>query len=234
MCRTAHASPRGLGPTAGRRTLALLAVAGVVLAAGGCGGGDGGTTATTEAARTEGESATLDPGFRCEGRPVSAAADRAGDVVALRARGPAVPVPAPGLDIVAAKARRTGGAPLCVTVRVAGGLDDDATVSFETIQRTGDGYEISRYEVDFDAAGRPQVTRPRGEPRYPVAAVVARNGGRMDVGVLEPPRPLPARFGWRAETSDARPAVDGLPGRGADLWVAHPSGRVVDGAAYRP
>jgi hypothetical protein len=167
-------------------------------------------------------------------RPVSAARDRAGDVLLLRVRGPAVGVRAPGLDLVAASARRAEEVPLCFSVRVAGVLEDDTTVSFETVQRAGDRYAIDRYEVAFDAAGTPRVTRPHGEPRYPVAATVNRRGGRLDVGLLDLPGPLAARFGWRTEVSDARPAVDALPSPAADRWVAFPSGRVVDGAAYRP
>jgi hypothetical protein len=107
-------------------------------------------------------------------------------------------------------------------------------VSFETIQRTGERYAIDRYEVAFGADGTPRVTRPHGEPRYPVAATVGRRGGRLDVALLELPGPLAARFGWRVEVSDARPALDALPPPAADRWVAHPSGVVVDGAAYRP
>lgn len=219
----------------GAPVLAAIVMAGAGLVAGGCGGGQGGDTVTTGAGVTDAPlTATLDPGFRCRGRPVSAARDRVGDVVLLRARGPAVGVRAPGLDLVAASARRTEEIPLCFSVRVAGVLDDGATVSFETIQRAGERYEINRYEVAFDAAGVPHVTRPHGEPRYPVPATVGRRGGRLDVGLLGLPGPLAARFGWRAEVSDARPAIDTLPPPASDRWVAFPSGRVVDGAAYRP
>lgn len=195
-----------------------------------CGSSDGDRT-TTSGGHAETTTKT-DAGLRCTGSPASSARDRADDVTLLSATGPATDTRAPQLDLLAAAATKGGGAPLCFSIRTAAPLRNGTTVSFETIHRSGARYELEHYDVTIDARGRPTVSRPHGEPRYPVAAIVARHGDGLDVALLELPAPLGVSFGWKAETSDARPARDGLPSLTAERWVAFPSGRIVDASVY--
>lgn len=217
-----------------RATLVAAAAVTAALGLGGCGDEPGSGSTTTSGSGTVATTTKVDTAMRCTGRAVSGARDRASDVTSLNATGPATSVRAPHLDIRAASATRGGPAPLCFTLRVAAPLRNGTTVSFQTIGRRGPQYARDIYDVSIDAGGRPTVTRPHGEPRYPVAAVVARHGDSLDVALLQLPAPLGARFGWKAETSDARSQRDGLPSLTADRWVAFPSGRIVDASAYRP
>lgn len=199
-----------------------------------CGCGDGGDDETTTST-TAGDQTRVEPGFRCDRGEAATAADAPGDATPLGEPTSSRTVNAPGVDFLSVELRRTGDASLCVSFRTAGPIADGGTFALETIQPApgapGAPYEINRYEVGLDAAGRPIVSRPAGEPRYPVPSVVGREADSVDADLLELASPLGDSFGWRAASNDGSAAEDAVPSANRDQWQLFGSNQVV-GTTY--
>lgn len=176
-------------PVAVAVTLSLVAITG-------CGGtGGGGTTGTTMAT-----TGPAHPALRCApGGTVRA--DVASDVRVISLRGPERPARSPSADLLSVAVRRGDHGVVCVTFRTAGPVRLGSSFSFSTRQKDGAGqsFDEQRYEVQLTPDGKVNVSRPHGEPRYPVRARVVRRGATLEVAM----ETLLRRedFGWRSDVS---------------------------------
>ncbi len=176
-----------------RRLLGVLAGTTILV---GCGGDDRGTTST------EGTTDTARPALACPPGAESAGADPADDVRSLSSQAPEQPARSPSADLVSAAIRRGEDGVVCVTFRTAGAVRLGSTFALSTRQATGTegSFDEQRYEVQLTPDGEVNVSRPHGEPRYPVRANVTRRGTLLRVAMETLLRPDEG-FGWRAESS---------------------------------
>jgi hypothetical protein len=170
---------------------------GVLLAAivlGGCGGGEG-TTATEDAT-------TRVPDLACPHGAAAVRTDPGGDVVVVSLRGPERPTRSPSADLVSAAVRRGPDGVLCGAFRTAGPIRRGSTFAITTRQAIGaaGAFDEQRYEVQLTPDGEVDVSRPHGEPRYPVRASVERRGDVLRVA-METLLRDDHGFDWRAESS---------------------------------
>lgn len=207
--------------------IAALAVGAAAwpLALAGCGGGnDGGTTSATAPATT---SLRSRPPLRCAPRPAAAERDARADVTIVPGSGPPRPARMPSADLVAVTVRRGDDGVVCASYRLAGAVRPGSTFTLATRQPPAGGGE-QRYEVQLAPDGTVNVSRPRGEPRYPVRARVARRGTTLNVA-MQTLLPSGEAFGWRAEASFlprfplGDSYVDALPGSAG--WAPFPAAR---------
>lgn len=176
-----------------RRLLGVLAGATILI---GCGGGDHGTTAT------EGTTVTEHPALACPSGAEPARADPGDDVTVVSSQAPEQPARSPSADLVSAAIRRGEGGVVCVTFRTAGPVRLGSSFAVSTRQAAGaeKSFDEQRYEVQLTPDGEVNVSRPLGEPRYPVRARVARRGTVLRA-VMETLLRPDQGFGWRAESS---------------------------------
>ena len=108
-------------------------------------------------------------------------------------------------DLVAVVVRRGGDGVVCVSFRLAGPVRVGSEFAFETRrQPTGGAASVSgvdqqRYEVQLTPDGKVHVSRPHGEPRYPVRARVVRHGDTLEVAMQTLLRSGEA-FAWRVQS----------------------------------
>ena len=157
----------------------------------GCGGKGDGMAAGGAVANDE------HPPLRCAAAGPAREADARNDVDI----GPSAerPVHSRSGDLVEVTARRGEDGVLCLKFRTAGAIRPGSTFSLTTRQRGGGGrIEEERYEVQLAGAGEVNVSRPHGEPRYPVRAAVIRRGAALEVA-METLLRAKEGFGWRVE-----------------------------------
>ncbi len=162
----------------------------------------------------------------CRGVPGSARPDPAGDVLVASSQGPQRSARSPSADLVAVGVRRGGDGVVCLTFRTAGTVRGGSTFALGTRQAEGaGGFEEQRYEIQLAPGGVVNVSRPFGEPRYPVRADVVRRGARLRVAMETLLRP-DEDFGWRVDLSYLPDFplgdvyTDALPNRGR--WSRFP------------
>ena len=154
----------------------------------GCGGGrtDDGTTAGDRP-----------PALGCEAHDELRQADRHDDTE-VEASGGRNGEVASG-DLVEVTLRRGVDGVLCLTIRTAGVVRPGSTLALATRQATGAGrVDEQRYEIQLSTTGEVNISRPHGEPRYPVRAVVRRLGSELRVAMQTLLR-AGEGFGWRLE-----------------------------------
>lgn len=198
----------------------LGALAGAVILAG-CGGGDGTAEGTTD-----------DVALVCPAGGGSVRDDPGGDVRVISIRGPEQPARLPSADLVSAAIRRGEGGVVCVTFRTAEPVRLGSGFALSTRQAAGapGSFDEERYEIQLTPDGEVNVSRPHGEPRYPVRAEVVRDGVFLKVAMETLLRPDES-FGWRAESSYLPDFplgdiyVDAMPNGDAWLQVPATSGR---------
>lgn len=202
--------------------LALSAVA-WPLALAGCGGG--GTTSATASSTT---TPRAQPPLRCAPGPAAAQRDARADVTLAPGSGPSRRARMPSADLVAVTVRRGDDGVVCASFRLAGATRPGSTFTLATRQPPAGRGDEQRYELQLAPGGTVHVSRPHGEPRYPVRARVALRGSTLSVAMqtlLRPGEP----FGWRAEVSFlprfplGDTYADALPG--SDSWARFPPAR---------
>lgn len=181
----------------------------------GCGGSDDAVDVTTQAGALvcpAGGSIRADPG---------------GDVKVISSRGPERPARMPSADVVSVAIRRGEDGIICVAFRTAGPIRPGSGFALTTRQADGTGgsSDEQRYEIQLNPDGSMDISRPRGEPRYPVRAEVERDRSllRADMETL---LRADQGFEWRAEArylpnfplGDVY--VDGIPNGGGWNRVA--------------
>ena len=131
--------------------------------------------------------------------------DARGDVRLMEVGGGTRTVRVPSGDLVAVVVRRGGDGVVCVSYRLAGPVRLGSEFAVETrLQPTVGagavrGVDRQRYEVQLTPDGKLRVSRPHGEPRYPVRARVARRGDALEV-VMQTLLRSGEAFGWRVES----------------------------------
>ena len=144
------------------------------------------------------------PVLRCGGGGGRVERDTPGDVSVVPVRGPRRMVRMPSADLVAVGVRRGDDGVVCVSYRLAGPVRLGSEFAFETrLQPIGAGavrgVDRQRSEVQLSPDGKVHVSRPHGEPRYPVRARVARRGDALEV-VMQTLLRSGEAFGWRVES----------------------------------
>lgn len=195
-----------------------VAAAGVAAAIALTACGDDGPGSTTHTAGRDGTVA-----LRCPATPAADATDARGDP-AVQGSLPPESVRSPAGDIASARLRRGDGGVLCLTLRLAATVRAGTTVALTTAQRAvrapaGSPAEQQRYEIALPHDGGPaRLSRPHGEPRYPVRGTASARGPVLEAvfeTLLDAQRP----FAWQVEavhsTDPVEPAsVDRLPDTG--------------------
>lgn len=156
----------------------------------GCGGADDPVDGTTEA------------GALVCSAGGSARGDSIGDVRVISSRGPERRAQMPSADITSVTIRRGEGGVICVTFRTSGPIRLGSGFALTTRQANGTAasFDEQRYDVQLDPDGSQDVSRPHGEPRYPVRAEVERDGPALRVD-METLLRSDEGFRWRAESS---------------------------------
>ncbi len=110
----------------------------------------------------------------------------------------------PSADLVTVVVRRGDDGVVCVSYRLDGHVRLGSTFALEIRRRPPGGAvgtgDQQRYEIQLTPDGRVHVSRPHGEPRYPVRARVVHHNELLDVAMQTLLRPGQA-FEWRAELS---------------------------------
>ncbi len=108
----------------------------------------------------------------------------------------------PSADLISVAVRRGEGGIVCVAFRTAGPIRHGSGFALTTRQAGGTSasFDEQRYEIQLNPDGSVDVSRPHGEPRYPVRAEVERDGPLLRVEMETLLRPDEG-FGWRAESS---------------------------------
>ena len=138
----------------------------------------------------------------------------------------------PSADLIAVVVRRGDDGVVCVSYRLDGRVRLGSEFALDIRQRSAGGAvragaDQQRYEIQLTPDGSVHVSRPHGEPRYPVRASVVRHDKSLDVAMQTLLRSGEA-FEWRAEIKylprfplgDAH--VDGLPD--GSVWVRFGAG----------
>lgn len=202
-----------------RRLLSALAGTAILV---GCGGGGNGTTST------EDTTVTGHPPLACKSGKERTRSDAGADVRVVPIRGPERPARSPSADLLSAAISRGQGGIVCVTLQTAGPIRLGSSFAISTRQ-AGDSPEVfseERYEIQLTPDGKVNVSRPHGEPRYPVRAKVGRHGDVLSV-VMETLLRPDLGFGWRAESSYlpdfplGDTYIDAIPSTGG--WLQFPA-----------
>ena len=124
-------------------------------------------------------------------------------------------------DLVSVAIRRGENGIVCVAFRTAGPIRLGSGFALITRQAgdTSGSFDEQRYEIQLNPDGSIDVSRPHGEPRYPVRAEVERDRSllRADMETL---LRADQGFEWRAEASHlpnfplGDVYVDGMPNGG--------------------
>ena len=170
-----------------------------------------------------------DSTLRCSSRDLVAAGDAAGDVSAVPLTGAPHRARMPSADLVSVSLSRGRHGVVCVSYRLAGPIRLGSTFALATRQRApaAQGSQ-ERYEAELTPDGRVFVSRPHGEPRYPVRARVAHHGDTLELAMQTLLR-SGEQFDWRADVSYlprfplGASYVDSLPDGSAWLSLHRPS-----------
>lgn len=188
----------------------------------GCGGGGSGTTTNG------GTTVTGHPALACPSGKELTRSDPGGDVRVVSSQRPDRPGRSPSADLLSAAVRRGQGGIVCVTFRTAGPIRLGSSFAISTRQAAAvaGSFDEERYEIQLTPDGEVNVSRPHGEPRYPVRADVERRGDVLSVAMetlLRPDRGL----GWRVDSSYlpdfplGEMYVDAIPNAGG--WLRLPA-----------